>query len=408
MSEQLLEAKPAAWAGGGSLLIVDDEDEILKSLYRQFRRDYQVYTARSAAEGFRLLMEKPIQVIISDQRMPEISGSEFLGKVKTEFPDAIRLLLTGYADIQAVIAAVNEGNIFRYITKPWDPVELSTVVRQAFERYQLMVENRKLLVALQAGNVLLEERVTERTTELKEAMEKLQTLNTQKDQYMGMAAHDLRSPITVIQGFTDLLLHPKTPPADYPEIVRVIRETLHNMLKLLDDILDITAIESGKLALRSRRVRLRSYMEDILHLNGMLAERKNIRLDEDFPPNLGEGWFDPLRIEQVFNNLLSNAFKFSHAGTTVTVSGRRVDGGIEFAVTDQGQGIRRDELDRVFGEFQKMSTRPTAGEQSTGLGLSICKRIVELHGGTIYVDSEVGRGSRFAFTLPGSPPPEAD
>lgn len=400
MSEQVLEAKPLNRSQGGALLIVDDEDEILKSLYRQFRRDYQVYTARSAEEGFRLLMENPIQVIISDQRMPEITGSEFLGKVKTEYPDAIRLLLTGYADIQAVISAVNEGNIFRYVTKPWDPVELSTIVRQAFERYHLLVENRKLLVELQTGNARLEQRVAERTAELKDALDKLQTVNMQKDLYMGMAAHDLRSPITVIQGFTDLLLHPKTPPEDYPEIVRVIRETLHNMLKLLDDILDITAIESGKLALRSRRVRIRSYMEDILHLNGMLAERKHIRLIDDFPPSIGDGWFDPQRIEQVFNNLLSNAFKFSHEGTTVTVAGRRVDGGIEFSVSDQGQGIRPDELALVFGEFQKMSTRPTNGEHSTGLGLSICKRIVELHGGIIRVESELGRGSRFFFVLP--------
>jgi len=400
MSEQVLEAKSLARSQGGALLIVDDEDEILKALHRQFRRDYQVYTARSAEEGFRLLMENPIHVIISDQRMPKITGSEFLGKVKTEYPDAIRLLLTGYADIQAVISAVNEGNIFRYVTKPWDPVELSTIVRQAFERYHLLVENRKLLIELQAGNARLEQRVAERTTELKETLDKLQTVNMQKDLYMGMAAHDLRSPITVIQGFTDLLLHPKTPPEDYPEIVYVIRETLHNMLKLLDDILDITTIESGKLTLRPHRVRLRSYMEDILHLNGMLAERKHIRLISDFPPTIGDGWFDPQRIEQVFNNLLSNAFKFSHEGTTVTVAGRRVDGGIEFSVSDQGQGIRPDELVLVFGEFQKMSTRPTNGEHSTGLGLSICKRIVELHGGIIRVESELGRGSRFSFVLP--------
>jgi signal transduction histidine kinase len=391
----------------GSLLIVDDEEQILRSLYRQFRRDYAVYTARSADEAYRILLTTPVQVVISDQRMPDMCGTEFLAKVKTEFPDVIRLLLTGYSDIQAVIEAINEGSIYRYVTKPWDPTELSTIVREAFERYRLQAENQQLLTELRESNARLEQRVAERTAELEDALqrlqalnEQLQTVNAQKDLFLGMAAHDLRTPITVIQGFTDLLLHPRTPPEEFPEIVHVIRETLQNMLAMLNDILDITAIESGKLKLKPRRVKVAPYLEDILHLNGMIAVRKHIQLKDEIAPNLGEGYFDPDRIEQVFNNLLSNAFKFSHEGTTVTLRARRVNGNFMFSVVDQGQGIPADELSTVFGAFQKTSTRPTAGERSTGLGLSICKRIVELHGGAIHVESEPGRGSTFTFFLP--------
>ncbi|PJF23910.1 MAG: hypothetical protein CUN53_20505, partial [Phototrophicales bacterium] len=138
--------------------------------------------------------------------------------------------------------------------------------------------------------------------------------------------------------FTDLLLHPRTPPEEFPEIVHVIRETLQNMLAMLNDILDITAIESGKLKLKPRRVKVAPYLEDILHLNGMIAVRKHIQLKDEIAPNLGEGYFDPDRIEQVFNNLLSNAFKFSHEGTTVTLRARRVNGNFMFSVVDQGQG----------------------------------------------------------------------
>lgn len=382
------------------LLVVDDEEEILKALRRQFRRDYDVYTARSAADGYAIMTTTPIQVIISDQRMPGMNGAEFFGQIKTEFPDAVRLLLTGYADIQAVIAAINDGNVFRYIAKPWDPLELETIVRDAFERYELIAGNRRLLDQLQAANAQLEQRVSERTAALEAANERLQALITQQNAFLGMAAHDLRTPITVIQGFTDLLVHPRSRPEDTKEFVAIIRDTLNQMLGLLDDILDITAIESGKLTLRPRAVELASFVERIIKLNRYIGVQKGITLVLELEPQLPQLTLDPQRIEQVLNNLIGNAFKFSHPNTAVTVRVRRVGAQVEFSVLDQGQGIRADEIDKVFGEFQRVSTKPTADEHSTGLGLSICKRIVGLHNGTIGVQSEVGVGSRFYFTLP--------
>lgn len=390
----------AVLGGRGHLLIIDDEEEILKALNRQFRRDYEVYLASSAEAGYKIMTEAPIQVIISDQRMPGISGSDFFGKIKTEFPDAVRLLLTGYADIQAVILAINDGNIFRYIPKPWDPVELDTIVREAFQRCALIVQNRKLVQELQETNLMLEQRVEERTTELAEMNERLKSLNMQKDSFLGMAAHDLRSPITVIQGFTDLLTHPKASPEDTRQFVQIIRETLDQMLALLDDILDLTAIESGKLTLRPVPTHVKEFIERVARLNRFIGDPKGITLITEVQPETLLFMFDQQRIEQVLNNLLSNAFKFSHSDTTVTLRVRPVGDMVEFSVQDQGQGIREDELDKVFGEFQKVSTKPTNNESSTGLGLSICKRIIDLHGGHLGVESTFGVGSRFYFTLP--------
>jgi signal transduction histidine kinase len=384
----------------GHLLIIDDEEEILKALNRQFRRDYEVYLARSAEAGLSIMTEHPIQVIISDQRMPGMKGAEFFGKVKNTYPDAIRLLLTGFADIQAVIAAINDGNIFRYITKPWDPVELDTIVREAFDRYDLIVQNRQLLLDLQEANTLLERRVEERTAELADMNMRLVALNMQKDTFLGMAAHDLRTPLTVMQGFTDLLMHPSARPEDTREFVGIIRETIQQMLTLLDDLLDITAIESGKLTLRPVATDVAAFVERVCRLNRRIGEQKGITLVTEIEAGLPPVVFDPQRIEQVLNNLLSNAFKFSHSGTSVIVRICRSNGAIEFSVIDQGQGIPADELEKVFGEFQRVSTKPTADEHSTGLGLSIARRIVALHNGRIGVESELGRGSRFSFTLP--------
>jgi signal transduction histidine kinase len=388
-----------------NLLVIDDEEEIVKALYRQFRRDYNVYVAHSAEEGYRIVTETPIQVIISDQRMPTMTGAEFFSRIKSEYPDAIRLLLTGYADIDAVVAAINDGNVFRYITKPWDPVELETIVQQAFERYQLIIDNRRLLQDLRDANARLEERVRERTAELAQANKQLKALNELKNEFMGIAAHDLRTPLSVIQGFSSLLRrHSDISDEERAEYLGFISDSVEDMINLLNDLLDITAIESGKLKLHPLVVHLDAYLERIVQLNRRIGEQKAITLEVDIAPDLPEVMLDPDRIQQVLNNLLSNAFKFSHPDTTVYIEARYADDGIEIAVCDAGQGIPPDELDDLFQAFQRASTRATAGEHSTGLGLAICKRIVALHGGSIGVESELGVGSRFYFTLPLIPP----
>ncbi len=401
MSELIETTAPEMLYGRrGQLLIVDDEREILKSLRRQFRRDYDVYTAESADEAYSIMLQTPIHVIISDQRMPGVSGSEFFSRVKDDFPDAMRLLLTGYADIQAVISAVNDGNIFRYVLKPWDPSELASIVRDAFSRYMLTAQNRVLLTELQEANALLEARVTERTSLLEQANERLRQLVEQRDIFIGMAAHDLRTPIQVVQGFTDLLLHTRTRPEEIRDFVIIIQETLRDMLTLLNNLLDITAIESGKILLHKADVNVREFIDRVVKLNRLIGEKKGIHLRTELDPDLPRFSFDRQRIEQVLNNLLSNAFKFSHSGTEVTLRVQKLDGEVLFTVIDQGIGIRADETSRLFNEFQRTSSKPTGSESSTGLGLSICRRLVDLHNGRIGVDSQVGAGSRFYFTLP--------
>ncbi len=392
--------EPASSNSRGHLLIVDDEVQILNALRRQFKRDYVVYTALGAEDACRIMKETPIEVVISDQRMPGISGSEFLCRVKDEHPDVVRLLLTGYADIQAVIDSVNQGSIYRYITKPWDPDELAATVRAAFIRYELVAHNRQLLDDLVLANRTLEARVAERTAELELANEQLLDIIEEKNRLLGMAAHDLRTPITIITGFIDLLADSRTTREDFAEFVSIIRGTLHDMLVLLNSLLDLSAIESGKVQLALARTDVNEFVDRVARIQRVLGAQKQIRVDTFIEPGLPVFPFDRARIEQVLTNLFSNAFKFSHGGTTVTLAVRQAGKSIEFSVADQGIGISPEEVNRVFYEFQKLQGRPTANESSTGLGLSICRRIVEMHGGTIGVESTVGQGSRFYFRLP--------
>src|SRR6185437_10835381 len=135
-----------------TLLVVDDEVDVLESLRHLFHRSYRVLTASSGDQALDLLGHNDVHLILSDQRMPGMSGDVFLGHARKVRPDAIRMLFTGYADIQAVINAVNEGNIFRYILKPWDAGELESILRQAGEHYELLAERKRLIAELQAAN----------------------------------------------------------------------------------------------------------------------------------------------------------------------------------------------------------------------------------------------------------------
>ncbi len=128
-----------------SLLLVDDEPEILFSLKGLLRREFELHTAESGSEALEILRQYPVQVIMTDQRMPEMTGVELMGRGRTEYPDAIRIIFTGYADIKAVIDAVNHGGLFRYITKPWDPDELIDLLREATAEYDAVVQRRRLL-----------------------------------------------------------------------------------------------------------------------------------------------------------------------------------------------------------------------------------------------------------------------
>ena len=245
-----------------------------------------------------------------------------------------------------------------------------------------------------------EEEITQKNAELVE-------LNKEKNQLLGMAAHDLRNPLSIVNTASAFLLDEASrslPEAKRTEFLRRINSGSRFMLKLIDDLLDVAKIEAGRLDLEIRDGDLCALIEENLAINRMLADNKRIRLE--FAPGSGlpQLRFDRAKIEQVLNNLVGNAVKFSTPGTAVTVQASRVDGNVVVSVRDQGQGIPAEELDQLFKPFAKTSVRSTAGEKSTGLGLAICRRIVEGHGGHIWAESELGKGSVFSFSLPVADP----
>lgn len=241
-------------------------------------------------------------------------------------------------------------------------------------------------------------------TERMQAREELVALNASKDKFLGMAAHDLRSPLGKIKMVGELIKDGFVEGEQLDELLGILLRTTDSMLLLINDLLDLTKIESGRIDLNVEKVDAKGYFQEVRSSNALLGKNKDISLSLQLEEGLPSLYFDPRRINQVMNNLLSNAFKFSETGTEVVIIVEPDESGVRIAVVDQGQGIKEDEFGKVFGEFQQLSTKSTKGETGSGLGLAISKKIVELHNGTIGFESSWGEGSTFYFILPDGDP----
>ncbi|MGC9327393.1 MAG: GAF domain-containing sensor histidine kinase, partial [Candidatus Hinthialibacter sp.] len=232
--------------------------------------------------------------------------------------------------------------------------------------------------------------------------EELLELNQIKNKFLGIAAHDLRNPLGVIMGYLKLFSQGYF--GDLKEEQNLILTKLQNncdaMLNLITDMLDVSAIESGKIDLNLQVVDVVHFLDECLKTSTHLAKGKSIEMSLHIDSGLPKIIFDPNRIQQVVDNLVTNAIKFSESNTAIQIHTSLQEDGIWISVTDQGQGIPEHELGLIFNPFTKISVKPTAGEKSTGLGLAIAKKMVEAHGGKIWVKSEVGKGSTFTFSLP--------
>lgn len=268
--------------------------------------------------------------------------------------------------------------------------------REGFEqarRHTLSLVANQLSVSLE--NASLFGQLTKSNKELKE-------LSDFKDEVLGIAAHDLRSPLASINMSATLLrdFADKMSPEEKTESIDGMVSKAQHMIKMLNEMLDISVIESGNLMLKKE---LQPVLPIISHHYNQvvpLARSKNIQVIYEPPAQLPQAELDRNKIGEVLDNLLTNAIKYTKSGGEVVLRVSADGGGLRVSVKDSGVGIKESELQKLFKKFSKTSARPTGGESSTGLGLSIAKRIVELHGGSIWAESEYGKGSTFHFSLP--------
>ncbi|HEX8087702.1 MAG TPA: HAMP domain-containing sensor histidine kinase [Blastocatellia bacterium] len=238
--------------------------------------------------------------------------------------------------------------------------------------------------------------------ELAKKNAELGKLNDQKNQFLGMAAHDLRNPLSVILTLSEFLLDEnlKVTSDERQEFIRRIRSSSEFMLRLVNNLLDISKIEAGRLDLDLEAADLRAIIEANVALNRYLADKRQVKLSLVQDERVPRLMLDASKIEQVLNNLIVNAIKFSPSGGTVEVRLDKGENDVTISVSDQGPGIPKGEFHKLFNPFEKTSARSATKEKGTGLGLAIVKKIVSGHQGSIRVESQVGRGSTFRVTLP--------
>ncbi|MFQ5696586.1 MAG: sensor histidine kinase, partial [Terriglobia bacterium] len=231
-------------------------------------------------------------------------------------------------------------------------------------------------------------------------------LDQAKTEFISIASHELRTPMTSIKGSLDLLLggFAGEVSEETRELLVIAQSGCERLIRLINDILDLSKIEAGRMQLRLQPMSVLDSVQRSVRTIKSYAESFQVKLAIDCPSPPPEVIGDRDRVDQVVTNLLGNAVKFSPAGSTVTVALRPVGEAVECRVIDTGPGIAADQLDRLFGKFQQLE--PQAGRKGgTGLGLAIARALVEEHGGNVWVESELGRGSQFIFQLPLQPPP---
>jgi signal transduction histidine kinase len=235
--------------------------------------------------------------------------------------------------------------------------------------------------------------------QLEQAGERLIQLNEEKNSFMAMATHDLKNPLNSISGLTNLLSHDQSISKENMELIDMINSTTSRMRDLISRLLDYNKIEQGKTQVNNQLVNLTELIKAKLVAFEQEAHKKEIQLKFEQERNDNTIHSDPDVLAQIFDNLVSNAIKFSKANTAVTITLNKLGKHVVIEITDQGPGIPAEELPRLFVPFTRLSARPTANESSTGLGLSIVKQLVQLLGGAISVDSTVGKGSTFRVAL---------
>ena len=379
------------------ILLVDDDLGIRQTLAVILEDEcHQVVTCQNGQEALGHIFGEngttEIDIVVSDLRLPDISGLEILSALKDRKPDATFILMSGHATLETAVEAVNQG-AFSYLVKPLDVDSLLSTIRNAMNQQRLISENKELLAMLQLSNEELEQK----NRDLEEAgLAKMRILST--------ASHELKTPLTSIVGYVDRMLLQRESVGELNErqerYLETVKKNSYRLKALVDDLLDISRIESGGIALELTLVDVAGELEDAARSVQAIADRKNIRVELDVPAGLPPIRAERIRFSQVIVNLLSNACKYSLEGAMVRVSAALRNGCMQIDVSDTGIGISEADQARLFAQFFRADNKLTREESGTGLGLFIAKYLVEAHGGEIWVKSQVGVGTTVSFTIP--------
>ena len=374
-----------------SILVVEDEAGTRATLSAILEdAGYEVTGLEKGVEAREMIRSHSFNVIITDIRLPDVDGLEILELAKEINPDVAVIMMTGYASIETAINAVNEG-AYAYFVKPINPDEIKSTIANALKQQRLSLENKRLVESLQRTNKLLFE-----------ANEELKKATQLKSEFLANMSHELRTPLNVIIGFSELMLDkvPGKINEEQRQCLSDILDSSQHLLKLINEVLDLSKIESGKMEFKLDNVALAEVVESLIRTMMPILTPRKQSLDVSIEEGLPTIHVDEGRLEQVLLNLLSNAIKFTPDGGKLKIEAVRESDWCQVSVIDNGIGIKKEDQERIFEPFCWLDNPLTKEKSGTGLGLALVETIVEKYGGRIWVESEYGKGSRFTFALP--------
>lgn len=354
------------------VLVVDDSLVARKQMRRLLSiQRYQVFEARSGQEALAVLHEHPdIRLSLLDNHMEGMDGTELATKIRaTHCKDEMVIIGVSSQRGQELSAKFIKSGANDFLIKPFQPEEFNCRVNQNVDFMEQIAGHKNA--------------------------------NELKNQLLGTAAHDIRGPISVIQGAAQLLKQKKFDAEKKEQFLDMILNSSTKMITLLNDLLDISAIESGKVNVEPVQQNLADLVHERVEFYRNIADKKEISLSE-YLCNMSLINYDPSRIEQVVDNLISNAIKYAPLNSNVDIVLEDEGDWQRLDVIDSGPGISESNVPKLFGAFQKLGSSTTGGESSTGLGLAICKNMVEAHNGQIGYEHNPDGGSCFFVKLPGS------
>jgi len=364
------------------ILLVDDDRLNLRILAGILKPEgVKVAATHSGESAIEEYSRFHPDLVLLDVLMPGIDGLETCRRLKQIHGEACApiIFITAKHESEDIVEGLEAGGV-DYLSKPFRP-------KEALARIRIHLQNK----------VLLEEQG--------KLVDQLSRANAAKNRFLGMAAHDLRNPLVSIRGLTEFLsdgtVGQLTP--DQLDLVSNIHDASQLMLTLVNELLDLAVIESGRPHLHPQPTSLEDLITTAVNLANMQSAKKGTTIRFTNGTTLPKIAIDADKVRQVIDNLLSNAVKFSPPQSTVSVGLEPEDGQVSVWVRDQGPGIPPEEHGKLFQDFGRTSVQPTGGEKSTGLGLAICKKLIEAHSGTISAANGPDGGCTFRFSLPLTP-----
>jgi signal transduction histidine kinase len=355
-----------------TVLYIDDEENNLNSFKATFRMDYNVLLAQTVSDAEKHLSNpnNKIEVILSDQRMPDMTGVEFFEKVRAEYPSALRLLITGFSDIESVIDSINRGHIFRYIKKPWVELDIKSAIEEAYKFYL-------------ATSLLEEQNIS------------LQKAYNELNKFAYSVAHDLKGPLVSISGALGIIGQ-KADPHEHSELLGMVNTSLEKLQGFVDSMFDYYRLNQGELRIEDIDLELLAqHYRDIYALEAKLNNIEfSVTVNQTKPFRS-----DLPKLKIILNNLIENAFKYQQKSIEnkfVRVTLAVISEMAQITVADNGIGIEEKYQHSIFDMFYRATTHAPG----SGFGLYNAKDAITKLEGTLIVESKPHQGSLFTITIP--------